>query len=200
MHVIGVAVLHPLPSERTSAPFCWFFPHHPTVVNPFHNKPEFNPLLYLCRRTAETFMSKSKSFGGIPLTMTWHTGPFPIQQEPGTGPATVPKTVSRTIQRTAQDRHGGGSPSTAAPAARRSPSPSPEAQYPASLKLASAELDQGRYGDVGMWARHDDDSGEVGGPEWGVSQEEEEEDEGVRSWGGDEQAPGVGDMNSAMGC
>ncbi|CAM9310321.1 unnamed protein product, partial [Ectocarpus fasciculatus] len=29
------------------------------------------------RWAAEMFMSKSKSFGGIPLTMSWYTGPFP---------------------------------------------------------------------------------------------------------------------------
>lgn len=36
-----------------------------------------NPATTKSDRAAEMFMTKSKSFGGIPLTMSWYTAPFP---------------------------------------------------------------------------------------------------------------------------
>lgn len=98
-----------------------------------------------CARAAELFITKGKSFAGIPLTMTWHVGPFP-----GQGGSS---TVSGTVQKQTQSR---SSPSTLSASSSRSQSPpsaatpaSGQAPYPASLKLASANPDDD-YGSPGL--------------------------------------------------
>lgn len=184
------AVAHPLlsigalerESKNTFFPFFFFV----------QLKPSRRPctLLRLPCRTAEMFMSKSKSFGGVPLTMSWYTGPFP-----GTVPGSVkqPKTWPQKSASTPLPTLQQPLPSTMAPITAGG----------VTLKLAPVQQDAHYARRGGGWER---DQGEVvegggggqGRPIGGVSDDTEE---GSNDGGGGELGDRVtGKVFGTMEC